>query len=889
MKEFNYINKQYIPPVDLTTLNNTFNTLEQGHKEAIKSASELQTAMANLDLNEAENEWRQQKISEIQKTIDDNTIYGNSYAALDNIIAKAGNLASDQGMIGRLQAQKDFKVFRERVEKDDTLPQDYKDYYLENNPYYYKDKYDNNGNIIGSTKWEPINSPKKVIPLNQLIVQGINIAAKESGGGTLTRWIDVNGNVTTNPSEAFDGEVYNSSTNRWERLSKEKILQGINSMIESTPGAKESLQQDYDVALWKHDKLVKDNKSNELIIDDVTDENGITLSPQQYLLKRISPAVNAASYYNQTNNTSYGSGLKTYMAATKAAEQAIAQADEINTKSNDFIRGISSSTPITMKYDITSDLTSQKQNAQNGLEELFKLGTGRNVNVNMTNASPDAWKRVITKAYNQYKKDGASDAQLSDFIINSRKKLREYTEATRNYDNIIGNLNTEDKDKLDYVNRMETGGNFNPNNPYDKKLLKMINELYTNDGEYLDINIKNIDEYNEAINILNGDTKTGFYDLGFTTGQKQVNGELVNYIRLPKSNYKNIVLLANTMNTVNNNNSYYEILDKDYNNIDLVRKIYPSMYGSRPYNNNYLKAISDNFNYTKKTINKKINSFNPESITISHENLPYRTAEEAKINYLYDQGIIDDTKYNTNTKRIDKELLSKIVGHNFAQTPMFAVDEDDKYGTLKEQINSKDRIDIGNTIIANAGNKRVSYNFAHNAIQGSGINITIYPKLDEDGNPTGDPKTYFIPGLITSKAQEEFDNDPSTIASDKIVKGDAMKLNYILSESYNTPTLGYQQLKCYGNNIFSYKINNEEYPINRNSAVTIISNMEEYNTIKDNVIAGNINFENKNVITRLDESIKNIAKNIANSIGKPDLASVYYVSLYNDLGYNLNE
>ena len=888
MKEFNYINKQYIPPVDLTTLNNTFNTLEQGHKEAIKSASELQTAMANLDLNEAENEWRQQKINEIQKTIDDNTIYGNSYAALDNIIAKAGNLASDQGMIGRLQAQKDFKAFRERVEKDDTLPQDYKDYYLENNPYYYKDKYDNNGNIIGSTKWEPINSPKKVIPLNQLIVQGINIAAKESGEGTFTRWIDINGNVTTNPSEAFDGEVYNSSTNRWERLSKEKILQGINSMIESTPGAKESLQQDYDVALWKHDKLVKDNKSNELIIDDVTDKNGIVLSPEQYLLKRISPAVDAASYYNQINNTTYGSGLKTYIAATKAAEQATAQAAEINTKTNDFLRGISSSTPITMKYDISSELTSKKQNAQHDLEELFKLGTGRNVNVNMTSASPDAWKRVITKAYNQYKKDGASDAQLSDFIINSRKKLREYTEATRNYDNIIGNLNTEDKDRLDYVNRMETGGNFNPNNPYDKELLKIINELYNNNGEYLDINIKNIDEYNEAINILNGDTKTGFYELGFTTGQKQVNGELVNYIRLPKSNYKNIVLLANTMNTVNNNNSYYEVLDKNYNNVTFIKNDISRYYPyATPFN--YLKAISTHFNYNKQNIKEKIKNITPETITISHENLPYRTAEEAKLNYLYDKGIIDNTKYNTDTKRIDKELLNKIIGHNFAQTPMFAVDEDDKYGTLKEQVNSKDRVDIGNIIIANAGNKRVLYNFAHNAIQGSGINITIYPKLDDDGNPIGDPKTYFIPGLITSKAQEEFDNSPFTIASDKIIKGDAMKLNYILSENYDTPTIGSQQLKCYGNNIFSYKINNEEYPINRNSAVTIISNMEEYNLIKDNVIGGNINFNNQNVNTRLEESIKNIAKNIANSIGKPDLASVYYISLYNDLGYNLNK
>lgn len=886
MKEFNYINKQYIPPVDLNTLTNTFNTLEQGHKEAIKSASELQTAMANLDLNEAENEWRQRKINEIQKTIDDNTIYGNSYAALDNIIAKAGNLASDQGMIGRLQAQKDFKAFRERVEKDDTLPQDYKDYYLENNPYYYNDKYDNKGNIIGSTKWQPITSPKKVIPLNQLIIQGINIAAKEHGGGTITRWLDSNGNVTTDPNQAFDGEVYNSSTNTWERLSKEKILQGINSMIESTPGAKESLQQDYDISLWKHDKAVIDNKSKQIVIDDVTDENGIVLSPQQYLLKRLSPAINAASYYNSTNSTTYGAGLKTY----KSAIQSSIRSKEIESKSTDFIRSTSSSTPITIKYDIASELTEKKQNAAKNLTDLFTLGMGRNLNVNMTEASPDAWKKVINKAYNEYKKNGASQQELSNFIINSRKSLREYTESTRNYDNIVRKLNIDDKNKLSFINRMENGGNFNPNNPYDQLLLKNINSLYTNKGKYLDVIIKDTNKYNEAINILNGDTKTGFYDLGFTTGQRQINNELVNYIRLPKNNYNNIILLINAINKISNTGLPYQILDKDYNRITVRNPVPAATGGSQPYSNsNYLKAIGDSFNYTKKTVNKKINSFIPETITISHENLPYRTAEEAKLNYLYDQGVISDSKYNINTERIDKELLNKIVGHNFAQTPMFAVDEDDKYGTLKEQVKSKDRTNIGNTIIANAGNKRVSYNFAHNAIYGSGINITIYPKLDSKGEPTGDPKTYFIPGLITSKAQIEFDNDPSTIASDKIIKGDATKINYILSENYNTPNTGAQELKCYGNGIFSYKINNEEYPILRDAAVNIMSSMEEYNIIKDNIIAGNINFGDENVSLRLDNSIKNIAKNIANSIGKPDLASTYYVSLYKDLEYDLTE
>lgn len=131
MKGFNYINTEYVPTVDLNTLGNTFNTLEQGHKEAIKTASNLQAEMAKLELNEAENEWRQQKISEIQQLVDNNTVFGNSAAALDDIVIKAGNLASDAGMIGRLQAQKDYTDFKNRVINDKTLPEDYKEYFLE--------------------------------------------------------------------------------------------------------------------------------------------------------------------------------------------------------------------------------------------------------------------------------------------------------------------------------------------------------------------------------------------------------------------------------------------------------------------------------------------------------------------------------------------------------------------------------------------------------------------------------------------------------------------------------------------------------------------------------------------------------------------------------------
>ena len=138
MKTFKYEAREYVPGVDLNILGKTFDTLEQGHKEAVKTASDLKVTLANIPLNEAENEWRQRKVNEIQQTIDNNTVFGNSYAALDDLILKSGNLMADQGMIGRIQAQKDFKEFETRVLNDNSLPQNYKEYFLEKNPYHMK-------------------------------------------------------------------------------------------------------------------------------------------------------------------------------------------------------------------------------------------------------------------------------------------------------------------------------------------------------------------------------------------------------------------------------------------------------------------------------------------------------------------------------------------------------------------------------------------------------------------------------------------------------------------------------------------------------------------------------------------------------------------------------
>lgn len=896
MKSFNYINTEYVPTVDLNTLGNTFNTLEQGHKEAIKTASNLQAEMAKLDLNEAENEWRQQKISEIQQVVDDNTVFGNSAAALDDIVIKAGNLASDAGMIGRLQAQKDYTDFKNRVINDKTLPEDYKEYFLEKNPYYYKDIVDEEtGKVISGTKWFPTTSPTAVVDLSSLISKGLQWAARESGSYNQVRWLDKNGNPTTNPNEVFDGEYYDDTTHSFEKLDRSKIEAGIRAAIESTPGAKESLQQDYDVALWKHKKAVNATNGEYNIISDVTDDNGITLTPDQYLNKRISPALYAAEYYNTTRKTTYGNGLKTYKAAEQAAEIA-----KYNTETNeDYFKKIgaaSDTKPITIKYNATSELMGKKQNIQNNLYNLFKTATGRDINVDMTNASTDGWKNSLNRAYLILKNNGATEQQLIDFNIKSHELIREYNETTMNYDMLTRDLNDNDKELADYISRMQNGGNFNPNNPYDNTLLKHIENIYGDTGEYYDVSFSNTDQYNQLVQILNGnDNKDNLINIGFTTGRKEVNGQSVNYIRLPKKYYQNMLLLANGTNAVtkgNLNGVSIQILDSDYNSImpDIksglsapAKSRVLATYHMLP---NELIRLSTDFTKQQEKINNKMDNY--QEITIGHQSLPGEMFYESYLMHLYDTGQIDEKQYNHRLKIQQNELRRKAISHGYGNTLMYAIEQDEQYGTLKEINNTKDREDIGNEIVTAIGNNKAVFNSAHNPFLGSGTNITIYSKLDDNGNPTGIAKTYFIPGLITDEAQQAFEENEYTKASDYIAKADALGYVTNLSESFETPTLGAQQLISNRNNIFTYKKGNTSININREQAVDIYSAMNEYRDIRNNFAQGNLQLDDENVIRRLDGEILKIAKTITTSIGKPDLLEYYYVTLTEDLGSKLN-
>lgn len=856
MKNYNFVNTPYIAPVNLEILGKTFDTLEQGHQNAVKTASELKTTIANLPMNEQEDDFKQQLINEIDNVIDYNTTYGNSYAALDDLIVKTGDIMSNQQVIGRLQAQKDYKDFVKRIENDDTLPQDYKDYFLEKNKYSYKDKFNNKGDIIGGTKWTPTVSPTKIVPLDNIIVKGINIAAKESGFISTTRWLDKNGKITTDPTQAYDGEVYNTTTGSWERLSREKIWQAINAIIESTPGAKESLAQDYDIAKWRYEKQSLEN-GDKLFETDVTDENGIILSPQDYIKKRIDPAVQAASYYNNKSQTTYGDGLKSY-------KTAISNAYKSNIKN---IRNfMSTGTPITIDYDYAEKLIEQKQNAIANLIDLYTKYSGELPNIAMEKYDYNQWLDAI---------NNLSD-NVSPIVKSSmRTQLRRLNEANINYSKIENQLDDKTKSDLDFITRMNNGGNFNNNNPNDKRLLEIINGIFGDNGDELKISLYDDDKYKKLITILDGDVINGHKKLGITTGIDKTGTK---YIKLSKKHYQTIPALAKILT-----DEFDDMFVNSYglSGTVITTAVFDSngKYVKTSFNKNTIKDIAQLINDANERVKNNISNIAIQQITISNLNLPKQTFNHQMLYYDYSTGQIKSSDYNIQKLELDDDMINKIINHQYTQTEMFAVDEDNSFTTLQRIDNSEDRQKIGSKIINATANKRIKLSAAHSPIYGNGTNITIWNKSDNDGNPTGEPQRYFIPGLLIDESAIAFDNDPSTIAADKLAIGNEVKHTITITDQFDTPSLGFQQIECLGNNIFKYKNKNKDIYLDRNQAEAVVSLGEQYLQIKDRYLSGYYNIENGQEI--LDKELGEIAIGLGYIISE-DVMSIG-LQLENDL------
>lgn len=846
--------RQQVNPIDLNVLAKTYNTLEQGHQQAIQTKSQIDAQLAQLDLNEAEDAWRQEQLNKVRNALTENMQYGNAYSSLDDIVGTYGDITSSPGMIGRLRAQQDYKTYMNNLDKRNDLSEDYKNYYRAVNKYNYQDITDKNGNVVGGTKWTPTDREVSEVPMNQILNQALQWAAKEQGGGSQTRWLDASGKVTDDITKSVTGEIYSHSKGQWQRLSKAKLAEAVKAVIENTPGAKASLDQDYKIAKWKYDQ----NGSNP----DITDKNGILLTPEQYLAKRIDPFYNAATFYNQDSNTTYGEAWKAQLALTKQAglgsttqrKQAI---DNLTYKG----------TPVRidnfMPAQAQAEITSNRQSIAGLLNKY-----NPDININLSTANPDDIRTSIMTNITNPSDRAYALSYLNDIIDN-----QEYINSLK-----VGK-SQDSIDGFDTYNSIISLSDL-PSNKYSDTYSKYVNQIF-GDSSAIRQYFNNDDVYNSFISALGGEKKAA--SLGIRFGS---DGNGYRYAELPKDYHKSIYSFGKAVkeaeDTRNPLNAFLNSAKTRFfgygDKFVRVDSNGEEHHAGLPTGNKepYIGLID----YVDSLKSKNDAVLDGGQITSSTIGISALTPELAEINFMMNANPEEASKLSAYKKNKEEQAMMAIrSGIDLTQGEAYITSENGVF----ENMTSEDR-KAYTAYLRSAKENEIIPTIVRDPKTGDvGVQINIAGYYDTEGKLKREPVTLLVgSGAIDSAVIQSWNQDTAWKAEGKVEN--YYNANRPISLTNNVAFTGIDKFKLVPNgggfNLINSTNNQNIGLISKESAVDIIDNLSQWEQTVTAVKAG----------MAVDEkAVQAIQQNVATKLAQlsgstdPYVIQYYYDELTNNL------
>ena len=471
-----------IPKVDLNRIDDTLSTLETGHLKAIEAASALKQAYAAMPLNEAENEWKAQQIARIQQTIDDNSRGGNVYGALDDLIRLEGDIKSNPGLLGRLQAQKDYQTFMEYLDKA-NINEDTKQRMRDLNPYRYQDQYDDNGNVIGGSKWTLNIRPVKEFDKNAAFTQALKQVAPDITISSTDRYayVDENGNKLIkddiNPSYGKLVGVYDTITNTTTKIPEDKLRAAYEGIMEADSENIAGFKQDYENALYfnKPEVLKEDGVTTKTLEEYKRDtvDKLIQTSAKEQIQRQI--VKNTETQRALTKITSNGNNDNTESVDGRNYNIAEVMANNPGTEGFNF--AIKATNPAQLKAKLDSD-KSKLFNEWNSIDGV---------------KSQDALNNVVTEAINTGNiKDGidyinslikdSKNSELTDKYTSFKYELidyaKDYAEYKSRFDNLPEDVKTNILIKTAIDGKIPITTEMIGDSDYAKNLVNQIGNLY---------------------------------------------------------------------------------------------------------------------------------------------------------------------------------------------------------------------------------------------------------------------------------------------------------------------------------------------------------------------------------------------------------------------------
>lgn len=648
MRYFNPIQRNNSLPASLDSIATTFRDLEQGHQKAVEFTSELETAMANLDLNEAEDEWRQQKIAQIRNTLNENTQYGNATGAIDDLVRARGEISADPGMIGRIRAQKDYKTYMNNLDNNKNISEDIKNYYREKTKYHYEDILDNNGKVVGGTKWEPEERPVDQVDMNDVFTKALTYMSPDSGGGNSITFLDPStGRTSSKYTPGSQWVTFSNITGKFEKLPPEKIQAAVEAVINGNPAIKASLEQDFKIDKWKYDK-------NPEIFTDAYDNKGYLKTFDRYVQDKIDPFIVAKQYNNRFTSVSYNDSMLNTLAA-----QAMT-ADSSNRSRNS--RGGGSGRRLLEEGTPNIPGAKSVRMEQNSMPTVEVLGNIRSVAAQLSKSLNSQYPDLHIPDFTSYTTDSDIEniiknltPQQQESVRNHWNAFKQATAASRYTTDVIL-TSAEDIESADAYNMIQqlNSGHIDPISDKDGEALRQYKERnaqirndYFDDSPAIGIKLHGDRAYQNFITQI-GNDKIAEY--GIKT-YKQSDGSIM--VSLSAENSDGLEMFANAANfavkergIANTFNKFYGIgagqifkLDENGNSTEKSGKLdtyktarsfvlsYITPYGVGGIgNNNFASHVSDlveRYDSFRRDLDSKQASLVKQSAIIDGDLLPF--------------------------------------------------------------------------------------------------------------------------------------------------------------------------------------------------------------------------------------------------------------------------
>ena len=290
--------------------------------------------MLLFKLNEAEDEWKQNYINDINKQIDNAAQFGNYSTALTTATRLAGEALSNPALRGRIRYNEnrekwisnlETRAARGEIDSDTLARAKYE------NPYAYKDTYNDKGDIIGGNDWQASFEPVKDLNLSQVMSEIKALVTPSSKatsgrGGTSQVYLDAQGNQTKDASQArgvfstvsgggsshsetgVTAQQWADAYDAWMRMHPEAARQFEQKRQNNIWLYKQDLIRSQDMNLSEEERAkAKDNADVQYA--QMTDAEGGLLTAENYARSIANPMFKVMQYSKVADSSEGGSTL----------------------------------------------------------------------------------------------------------------------------------------------------------------------------------------------------------------------------------------------------------------------------------------------------------------------------------------------------------------------------------------------------------------------------------------------------------------------------------------------------------------------------------------------------------------------------------------------------